>query len=59
LATTLNHAKDRRFFFLHRAAAGFAFASASTAFALLAFDNLGLPLMAGHHIGFITFDFIG
>src|SRR5215470_9775783 len=31
LPTALHHAKDRRFFLLHRASTGFAFASAATA----------------------------
>ena len=52
LPTTLYHAKDWRFFFPHRAATGFAFASASTAFAPLGLDYLRLSLMASHHIGF-------
>src|SRR5713101_6634854 len=56
---TLDHPKDRRFFFLHRAAAGFAFASATTAFSSLALDDLWLSFMAGHHIGFIALDLVG
>ena len=59
LSTTLNHAKDRRFFLLQRPSARFAFASASTAFASLALDHLWLSLMAGHHIGFIALDLVG
>jgi hypothetical protein len=54
LSTTLNHAKDRRLFFLHRPSTGFAFASAPTAFSLFALDHLRLSFMTGHHIGFIA-----
>jgi len=59
LPTTLYHAKDWRFFFLHRASTGLAFASASTAFAPLGLDYLRLSLMAGHDIGFIALHLIG
>jgi hypothetical protein len=59
LSTTLNHAKDWRFFSRHRASARLAFASASSTFSLRALDHLGLSLVACHHIGFITLDLIG
>jgi hypothetical protein len=59
LTATLNHAKDRRSFLLHRASAGFAFASTSTAFSALALHDLGLSLMARHHIGFVALDLGG
>src|SRR2546423_13440102 len=59
LSTTLNHAKDRRLFFLQRSSPGFAFASAPTAFALFALDHLRLSLMPGHHIGFIALHLVG
>jgi len=45
LPTTLYHAKDWRFFFRHRASAGFAFALASMAFSPLAFHHLRLSLV--------------
>src|SRR5215471_13763162 len=59
LSTTLNHAQDRRLFFLHRTPTGFAFASAPTAFALFALDYLRLSLMTGYHIGFIALHLVG
>src|SRR5882762_10124187 len=59
LPPTLEHPKDRRFFFLHRAAAGCAFAATTTAFSSLALDDLWLSSMAGHHIGFIALDLVG
>src|SRR5712671_5421154 len=59
LSTTLNHAKDRRLFFLHRPSTGFAFAAAPTAFALLALHHLRLSLMTGHHRGFIALHLVG
>src|SRR2546422_4783306 len=53
LSTTLNHAKDRRFFLLPRPSARFAGASAATAFAPPALYHPWLSLLAGHHIGLI------
>jgi len=55
----LNHPKNWRFFFRHRAATGFAFASASTTLAFLAFDPLWLSLRASDHISFVALDLIG
>jgi len=52
------HAKDWRFFLLHRASTGCAFAAA-TAFAPLGLDYLRLSLMAGHDRGFIALHLIG
>src|SRR5712664_1777741 len=59
LSTTLNHAKDRRLFFLHRTSTGLAFAAAPTAFSLFALHHLRLSLMTGHHIGFIALHLVG
>src|SRR6185503_18892057 len=59
LSTTLNHAKDWRFFLRHCPSTGFAFASAPTAFAPRALDHLRLSLMTGHYIGFIALHFVG
>src|SRR5215813_8378410 len=59
LTATLDHAKNRWSFLLHRASAGCAFTSTATAFSSLALHDLGLSLMARHHIGFIALDLVG
>lgn len=59
LATTLNHAKDWWFFLRHRPSTGLAFASAPTACAPRALDDLRLSLVARHHRAFIALDLIG
>src|SRR2546422_3362029 len=59
LSTTLNHAKDRRFFLLPRPSARFSGASASAALAPLALDHLLLSLIARHHISFLALHLLG
>jgi hypothetical protein len=58
LTTALYHPKDRWPFLLQCASSTFAFESAATPPSALLLHHFRLTLVAGNHIGFVTFNFV-